>query len=187
MSPRLAGKVALITGASRGIGRATALALAREGSSVIVNYVGNAAAAREVVTEIEGLGQRAIALQADVGNPSDIKKLIDQAVAAFERVDILVCNAGLLMMKDLASTTTEDFDKSFAVNVKGPYFLAQVGLFYCKTSLLTFSWLTDHDRECKDVCQTAAALSSSPPLSPSLPASCPTTSCTLRPKGPSSR
>lgn len=128
MSPRLAGKVALITGASRGIGRATALALAREGSSVIVNYVGNAAAAKEVVKEIEGLGQRAIAVQADVGNPSDIKKLIDQAAAAFERVDILVCNAGLLMMKDLASTTTEDFDKSFAVNVKGPYFLAQVGL-----------------------------------------------------------
>lgn len=81
-----------------------------------------------LVTEIEALGQRAIAVQADAGNPSDIKKLIEQAVVAFERVDILVCNAGLLMMKDLASTTPEDFDKIFGVNVKGPYFLAQVSL-----------------------------------------------------------
>lgn len=142
MSPRLSGKVALITGASRGIGRATALTLAREGASIIVNYAGNVAAAKEVVTEIEGLGQRAIAVQADMGNPSDIQKLIDQAVDAFERVDILVCNAGLLMMKDLASTTSEDFDKIFGVNVKGPYFLTQVNLSSQKIGLLTFRSLT---------------------------------------------
>lgn len=129
MSPRLSGKVALITGASRGIGRATALTLAREGASIIVNYAGNVAAAKVVVTEIESLGQRAIAIQADVGHPPDIQKLIDQAIAVFERVDILVCNAGLLMMKDLASTTLEDFDRVFGVNVKGPYFLAQVNIF----------------------------------------------------------
>lgn len=126
---RLAGKVALITGASRGIGRATALAFAREGASIVVNYAGNAAAAKEVVGEIEKLGTRAIAIQADVGDQSHHSKLFEQTVSCFRRIDILVLNAGLLVGdKDLASTTPDDFDKTFNVNVKGPYFMTKVSI-----------------------------------------------------------
>lgn len=126
---RLAGKVALITGASRGIGRATALAFAREGASIVVNYAGNAAAAKTVVGEIEQLGTSAIAIQADVGNMSHYPKLFEQTISSFQHIDILVLNAGLLVGdKDLASTKPEDFDRTFNVNVKGPYFMTQVSL-----------------------------------------------------------
>lgn len=140
---RLAGKVALITGASRGIGRATALAFAREGASIVVNYAGNAAAAKTVVGEIEQLGTSAIAIQADVGNMSHYPKLFEQTVSSFQHIDILVLNAGLLVGdKDLASTKPEDFDRTFNVNVKGPYFMTQVSLstmdnWLCSSLLLT--------------------------------------------------
>ena len=121
----LAGKVALVTGASRGIGRAIALKLANNGASVVVNYVGNADKAQEVVTEIEKLQAQAISVQADVSKVADIHKLFDQTIEKFGKVDILVNNAGITFYKLTTEVTEEDFDKIFAINVKGTYFACQ--------------------------------------------------------------
>ncbi|KAE8157562.1 hypothetical protein BDV40DRAFT_44625 [Aspergillus tamarii] len=124
MPTRLEGKVALVTGASRGIGRSTALALAREGANVIVNYVSSTAAAEEVVKEIGS--DHAIAIRADVSKGADIEMLVQQTVQRFGKIDILVLNAGLLWQTgDLTSITPSDFDNLFAVNVRGPLFTVQ--------------------------------------------------------------
>ncbi|KIA75808.1 short chain dehydrogenase [Aspergillus ustus] len=121
---RLSGKVALVTGASRGIGRATALALAKDGASVVVNYISSSTAAEEVVSEIGS--DRAVAIQADVSKKTDITRLINETVARFGKIDILVLNAGLLWQKgDLLSIKEEDFDTLFAANVKGPLLTVQ--------------------------------------------------------------
>src|SRR4051812_3529815 len=90
----LEGKVALITGASRGIGRAVALRLARDGAAVVVNYAGDAEAAGRVVAEVESLGGRARAVRADVGVVADVARLFDEAIGHFGTLDILVNNAG---------------------------------------------------------------------------------------------
>lgn len=124
MAP-LAEKVAIVTGASRGIGRAIALKLAGNGASVVVNYAGNADKAQEVVTEIEKLGVQAIALQADVSKVADIQRLFEQTIERFGKVDILVNNAGVIFYKPITEVTEEDFDKIFAINVKGTYFACQ--------------------------------------------------------------
>jgi 3-oxoacyl-[acyl-carrier protein] reductase len=121
----LAGKVAIVTGASRGIGRAIALKLASNGASVVVNYAGNADKAQEVVTEIEKLQVQAIPVQADVSKVADIHKLFDQTIEKFGKVDILVNNAGITFYKLTTEVTEEDFDKIFAINVKGTYFACQ--------------------------------------------------------------
>ncbi|MEH2424687.1 MAG: SDR family oxidoreductase [Nostoc sp.] len=128
----LAGKVAIITGASRGIGRAIsstgyayALKLAGKGASVVVNYAGNAGKAQEVVAEIEKLGVKAIAIQADVSKVSDIQRLFEQTLEHFGKLDILVNNAGIIFYKLISQVTEEDFDKIFAINVKGTYFACQ--------------------------------------------------------------
>ncbi|MBD2436009.1 SDR family oxidoreductase [Nostoc sp. FACHB-110] len=121
----LTGKVAIVTGASRGIGRAIALTLASKGASVVVNYAGNATKAQEVVAEIENLGVQAISLQADVSNISDIQHLFQKTIAHFGKVDILVNNAGTIVYKPITEITEADFDKIFAVNVKGTYFACQ--------------------------------------------------------------
>src|SRR3954452_12981067 len=121
----LDGRVALVTGASRGIGRAIALRLARDGAAVVVNYAGNAEAARGVVAEVEALGGRAVAVQADVGRVADVARLFDEAIGHFGRLDILVNNAGTILYKPLAEVTEEEFDRIFAVNVKGTYFACQ--------------------------------------------------------------
>lgn len=124
MPTRLEGKVALVTGASRGIGRSTALALAREGANVIVNYVSSTAAAEEVVKEIGS--DHAIAIRADVSKGAGIEMLVQQTVQRFGKIDILVLNAGLLWQTgDLISITPSDFDNLFAVNVRGPLFTVQ--------------------------------------------------------------
>jgi 3-oxoacyl-[acyl-carrier protein] reductase len=93
----IAGKVAIITGASRGIGRAIALKLAGNGASIVVNYAGNAGKAQEVVAEIEKLGVEAIAVQADISKIPDIKRLFEQTLERFGKVDILVNNAGIAL------------------------------------------------------------------------------------------
>ena len=121
----LDGKVALITGASRGIGRAIALRLAQDGAAVVVNYAGNAGAAGEVVAEVESIGGRAVAVQADVGTIADVSRLFDSTIEHFGRLDILVNNAGILTNKPLVDVTEEDFDRIFAVNVKGTFFACQ--------------------------------------------------------------
>lgn len=124
MAP-LAEKVAIVTGASRGIGRAIALKLASNGASVVVNYAGNADKAQEVVAEIEKLGVQAIALQADVSKVADIQRLFEQTIERFGKIDILVNNAGVTFYKPITEVTEEDFDKIFAINVKGTYFACQ--------------------------------------------------------------
>ncbi|KAL2824253.1 hypothetical protein BDW59DRAFT_87463 [Aspergillus cavernicola] len=122
--PRLTGKVALVTGASRGIGRATALALGKDGANVVVNYISSAAAAEEVVSEIGP--DRSIAIKADVSNRDDIARLIKETVGRFGKIDVLVLNAGLLWQKgDLMSISEENFDRLFAANVRGPLFTVQ--------------------------------------------------------------
>ncbi|KAL6904088.1 NAD(P)-binding protein [Trichoderma evansii] len=116
-------KVILITGASSGIGKACAQRLYQEGARIVINYRTDASSANELV---ESFGaDRAIAVQADAGNLEDLDRLVQAAVDKFGRIDTVVANAGLMPMRDVEDTTEEDFDKTFTLNVKGPYFLAQ--------------------------------------------------------------
>jgi len=122
----LSGKIALVTGASRGIGRASALALAKAGAQVIVHYGRGAAEADSVVKAIRDAGGRADAVAADLGAPDGAQKLAKQVRAMVgERLDILVANAGISKAATIEETTVEDFDRLFAVNVRGPFFLVQ--------------------------------------------------------------
>ncbi|MEA5505770.1 SDR family NAD(P)-dependent oxidoreductase [Halotia wernerae UHCC 0503] len=122
----LAEKVAIVTGASRGIGRAIALKLAGNGASVVVNYVGSTDKAQEVVAYITKLGVQAIAVQADdVSKVADIQRLFEQTISHFGKVDILVNNADTVVYKLMTEITEEEFDKIFAINVKGTYFACQ--------------------------------------------------------------
>ncbi|PWY90870.1 NAD(P)-binding protein [Aspergillus heteromorphus CBS 117.55] len=119
----LANRIILITGASNGIGKSVAQQLAAAGATIIINYLRDAASANALVNEIGS--SRALAVQADVSKPTEIQRLVDTAVSTFGRIDVVIPNAGVLPMRDLASTTEADFDATFAMNVKGPYFLAQ--------------------------------------------------------------
>jgi NAD(P)-dependent dehydrogenase (short-subunit alcohol dehydrogenase family) len=122
----LSGKTALVTGASRGIGRASALALAQQGAQVLVHYSRGAAEADSVVGEIRNSGGRADAVAADLGAPDGAHKLAKQVRAIIgDRLDILVANAGISKAATIEDTTVEDFDNLFAVNVRGPFFLVQ--------------------------------------------------------------
>ena len=118
-----ASPVAIVTGASRGIGAAIARRLGCDGYAVIVNYAGNAAEASRVVDEITAAGGRAIAVQADVADPAAARRLFDEAQRAYGRVDLLVNNAGIMppSLPPLADTDDETFDRLFAVNVKGSF------------------------------------------------------------------
>jgi NAD(P)-dependent dehydrogenase (short-subunit alcohol dehydrogenase family) len=120
--------VALITGASRGIGRAITLALAAERFDCVVNYARNAAAAQEVKSLIEAAGARAHLVQADVGSKDDRRRLVDEAIRAFGRIDLLVNNAGVApdVRADILDASEESFDRLIAINLKGPYFLTQL-------------------------------------------------------------
>lgn len=122
---KLNGEVALVTGSSRGIGRAIAERLSKDGAAVVVNYAGSPDKAAEVVAQIEAKGGSAIALQADVSKISDIERLFDQTIERFGKVDILINNAGIIFYKLITEVTEADFDKIFAINVKGTYFACQ--------------------------------------------------------------
>ncbi|WP_353719115.1 SDR family oxidoreductase [Dyadobacter sp. 676] len=117
----LENKVALVTGASRGIGAAVARHLAEAGAKVIVNYTGGFEAAQQTVATIESLGGQAIALQADVSDPQQVKDLFDRAITHFGKIDVLVNNAGIMITKLLKDTTNEDFTRQFEVNVRGTF------------------------------------------------------------------
>ncbi len=119
MSQKLTGKVAVVTGASKGIGASIALHLAAEGAAVVVNYASSKAGAERVVAEITGKGGRAIAVQADVAKQADISRLFAETKKAFGRLDVLVNNAGLYEFAPLENVTPEHFHKQFDLNVLG--------------------------------------------------------------------
>ena len=121
----LSGKVAIVTGASSGIGRAIAERLADEGAIVVVNYNRSEEKAKEVVTVIQAKGGKALAIQADMGQVADARRLVVDTVRQFNKLDILVNNAGKFMPKPLEQTTEEDFESVIALNAKGPYFAMQ--------------------------------------------------------------
>lgn len=115
------GKVALVTGSSRGIGAATAKRLARDGFNVTVNYLVNKDLAAAVVREIEAAGGKAISEQADVSDPAAVKRLFDANDRAFGGVDVVISNAGIMRLAPMKDMTDADFDRMFAVNAKGSF------------------------------------------------------------------
>jgi 3-oxoacyl-[acyl-carrier protein] reductase len=119
------GRVAIVTGASSGIGRAIAERLAHDGATVVVNYGKSADKAKAVVAGIESKGGKALAIQADISKLSDARRLVKDTVQRFGRLDILVNNAGAFMGKPLVETTENEYDAIFALNAKGPYFTMQ--------------------------------------------------------------
>jgi len=127
-SNKLAGKVAVVTGASKGIGAAIAKHLAAEGASVVVNYSSSKLGADKVVTEISARGGKAIAVQGDVAKKADIDRLFAETKKAFGRLDILVNNAGIYEFSPLDSLTEEHFHKQFNLNVLGLLLVSQAAL-----------------------------------------------------------
>jgi 3-oxoacyl-[acyl-carrier protein] reductase len=128
--PKSAGppEVALVTGASRGIGRAIAIELGVPGRAVVVNYHSRSEAAAEVVAEIEHQGGTAVAIQADVGQTADRERLVRDTIRQFGRIDILVNNAGITSpgRRDILEATEDSWDQVLSTNLKGPFFLTQL-------------------------------------------------------------
>jgi NAD(P)-dependent dehydrogenase (short-subunit alcohol dehydrogenase family) len=124
----VANRSALVTGASRGIGRAIAVALAKTGFDIVVNYRSNASAAEETAELVENAGRRAVVCQADISIADDRRRLLETAVSAFGRIDLLVNNAGIAPSKrvDLLELSEDGFDRVLEVNLKGPFFLTQL-------------------------------------------------------------
>lgn len=122
MSKRLEGKVAVVTGASKGIGAAIARRLAADGAAVVVNYASDGAGAERVVAEIAGRDGKAVAVRADVSKEADVKRLFDETKRAFGRVDVLVNNAGVYEFAALEQVTAEHFHKQYDLNVLGLLF-----------------------------------------------------------------
>lgn len=120
-------RVALVTGAGRGIGRGIALALAEHGWAVVVNYRGNAASAYDTVETILQAGGSAIAIQADISSAAERARLVEQTMAEWKRIDLLVNNAGIAPRQrvDLLEITEASYDEVMAINLKGPFFLTQ--------------------------------------------------------------
>ncbi len=121
----LKGKVAIVTGASRGIGRAIAERLAKDKAALVVNYTKSLDEAKKVAVGIEESGGKAVAVQADVGLVADVRRLFQETRNAFGRVDILVNNAGIFLMKPITDVTEEEYEHIFAINAKGPFFAMQ--------------------------------------------------------------
>ena len=128
--PTLAGKVALITGSGRGIGKGMALELALRGASIVINYAKSADKANQVVKEIIKLGSKAIAIKADVSVPEETFKMFEQAVAHFGHLDIVISNSGTEVWAKEEDVTVADFDYIFNINCRGQFFVAQQGLKY---------------------------------------------------------
>lgn len=125
MSTQFQGKTAIVSGSSRGIGRAIAERLADGGAAVVINYLENENRAREVVEGIEAKDGKAIAVRADVSKLVDIRRLFDRAEAAFGKPDIVVANAATAIIKPLIDSTEEDYDRVFDTNAKGVFFILQ--------------------------------------------------------------
>ncbi|MAE06846.1 MAG: hypothetical protein CMH76_10980 [Nitrospinae bacterium] len=125
MSQRMKGRVALVTGSSRGIGRGVAIALAQEGARVAVNYVNREDSALEVVERIQSLGSEGIACQANVAEKEQVDAMVVKTVEAFGRIDLLVNNAGIVVFKDYFDFSAEDWDYTCKTNVRGLFLACQ--------------------------------------------------------------
>ncbi|MSU58854.1 MAG: 3-ketoacyl-ACP reductase [Pedosphaera sp.] len=175
--------VALVTGASRGIGRGIALELAKLGHDVVVNYAGNVAAAQQTAADCVATAQasrksiRAEVCQADISNGADRKKLIEFTRDSFGRLDLLVNNAGVApdVRADILEASEESFDRLISINVKGPYFLTQlaakwmieqVGARTCQPKIITVTSISAYTASTNrgDYCVSKAALSMLTPL-----------------------
>jgi len=132
MSNKLEGKVALITGGSRGIGAAIAKRLAADGANVAITYTKGADAAASVVKEIEHTGRKAIAIQADAADAEAVKAAVEKTVATFGRLDVLVNNAGTAIPKTFEETTLEEMDRVIDINVRGTFVATQAALKHMK-------------------------------------------------------
>lgn len=127
---KLEGKVAIVTGSSRGIGKAIAMKLAQEGAKVIINYSSSAEKAEAVVDQIQQQGGNATAIQADMSQIDQIQQLVTQAVEKYGQLDILVSNAGVEHFGKLEEITPQDFERVFSINVAGQLFVAQAAARY---------------------------------------------------------
>ncbi|KAG0296126.1 hypothetical protein BGZ96_010161 [Linnemannia gamsii] len=137
-------RVAIVTGSSRGIGRAIALRLAKDGHNIVINYQSNASKAQEVVAEIAAMGVCAIAVQADIGILADGKRLVDETIKHFGQIDTVVFNAGWIVYQAVEDVTEDSYEEAFRTNVKAPMFFtkqiiphlkAGAKLIYLSTSL----------------------------------------------------
>jgi 3-oxoacyl-[acyl-carrier protein] reductase len=126
------GKVALVTGAGRGIGRGIALELGRRGASVVINYASSVKSAEAVVAELAELGSKAVAIKADISKPEEVVSLFDRAVEHFGRIDFVMSNSGREVWSDELDVTQELFDSIFDLNCRGQFFVAQQGLKHCQ-------------------------------------------------------
>lgn len=126
----LEGRLALVTGAGMGIGRAIALELARQGADVAVHYANSATGAEETAAEIRGMGHNALAIRGDLGRVSDCRRVVDEAAAALGGLDALVNNGGVTRSLDFLETSEAIYDEVFNINVKGYFFCAQQAVPY---------------------------------------------------------
>jgi len=148
----LAGKVALVTGSGRGIGAGNAIELGARGASVVVNYAKSAAQAAEVVKQIEALGAKAVAIQADVSQPKEIERLFQEALKHFGKIDIVMSNSGTEFFCPLEDVTPEDYDRVFNLNTRAQYFVAQATIKHCSEGgrLILMSSITTYTRTVRD-------------------------------------
>ena len=114
-------EVAIVTGASRGIGRAVAKRLAIDGFGVVVNYLNNRAEAEQVVAELKGIGGNAIAIQGDVANPANVERLFNETVEQFGSVNVVVHNSGIMPLSPIGKAEVDLFDKVISTNLRGAF------------------------------------------------------------------
>jgi glucose 1-dehydrogenase len=126
MSDELQGKVAIVTGGNTGIGKAVVLALAAQGASVVIDYVSNPQATEDLERKIADLGEVATAVEADVSKVEDLQRMIDTAISAYGRLDVMVNNAGIETRTSVLDTTEDQYDKVLAINLKSAFFGTQL-------------------------------------------------------------
>jgi glucose 1-dehydrogenase len=126
MTDELQGKVAIVTGGNTGIGKAVVLALAEKGASVVIDYVSNPQATEDLERKIADLGEVATAVEADVSKIEDLQRMIDTAVSAYGRLDIMVNNAGIETRTSILDTTEDQYEKVLAINLKSAFFGTQL-------------------------------------------------------------